>query len=52
MSRTKTDEPIEVAFLAWSMDSGGSKEPCIGGGPDPPSWDGTIWGEILRSIAK
>jgi len=44
VSRTKTAEPIEVPFLAWRMDSGGSKEPCVGEGLDPHGGRGNLRG--------
>ena len=37
----------------WSMDSGGTKEPCVGWGPGllDPSGEGTILGIISRLIS-
>ena len=34
MSRTKTDEPIEMSFRLWTRVGSGNH--VLGGGPDPP----------------
>jgi len=40
MSCAETAEPIEMSY--WGVDSGGTKEPCVSGSPDPPG-EGQFW---------